>query len=389
MRTALKCLLLLMTFNLYAATVTEWYVKTDNDQVKLKVDFFMTSTCPHCHKADAFLKQLEKNVDWLIVNRYVINKDKSALALFNQKLREFHASDFRVPSILFCHSRWVGFDTAQTTGEQLLKGLSYCHQQIKKEGHLTSLTKEVLNRWSLSPFQLSKTAAEYSAFSIITSTAFFDAFNPCSVFAFILFLGFLFVYPARREKIIVGILMIVAFGIAHYLQQAKIEAYYQLLIWIRWLVILLGAGLVIFSVLSLRKIQLTITGYFLAFLSAIAVFAYQQTCSRLNFSLFFQQWLDVEKVQPSLAAFYQLSYQLIYLVPLIALWLAALYFFSGQRGRFYQPYLTFIGQLYLFAIGLILIAYPLFLSELMWSVLLIVLLTFIGWFAIWQKYRTR
>lgn len=388
MRTGLKLLLLFIAFNLGAASVSDGYVKTNDHRIEIKVDLFMTSTCPHCHKADAFFQDIEKQVDWLKVNRHVIDKDKEALAFFNQKLRTLHVMDFSVPAMFFCGSRWVGFDTVQTTGRELLKGLSYCHQQIKKEGELTPLTREVLNRWSQSPFQLSS-MDERPPFLILAGTALLDAFNPCSLFAFALFVGFLFVYPDRRGKIITGLLMMAAFALSHYLQQAQAEWYYRLLGGLRWPALILGTGLLLFSLSFLRKIQAATLGYLLAFLSAIVVFSYQQTCIQQNLSLFFQQWLGAEKFTASQSAFYQLSYQLIYLIPLLLFLLLDLYVLSGRRDRAYHFYWLYSGQLYLFAIGLILMVYPSFLAALYGSVLLILLLTFIAWFAARWKYKHR
>ena len=113
--------------NLWADTISSpWYTQTADKKTVLNVALFLSSTCGHCHKADEFFQKIEPTHPWLHVTRYTVDKDKKALTQFNQFLMEQHMSDFAVPSVFFCNSRWVGFATAETTGKNLLDGRYSC-----------------------------------------------------------------------------------------------------------------------------------------------------------------------------------------------------------------------------------------------------------------------
>lgn len=94
----------------------------------VEMDLFVSSTCPHCHKAEAFFNSKASEMPWLKINKYVINEDKAALELFYQRLKAINASDFTVPTLFFCGSRRVGFDTPEQAGAKLIQELQYCHE---------------------------------------------------------------------------------------------------------------------------------------------------------------------------------------------------------------------------------------------------------------------
>jgi glutaredoxin len=142
-------LLSLFSLQLWAGAMSfAWYTTAPDQHVILNVELFISSTCPYCHKADVFFKEIEPSTPWLHVHRHLINEDKSALDLFNQFLTDQNARDFSVPSIFFCNSRWLGFDSEQTTGNDLLKALAYCKNDIEKEGRLTDETIITLRQWA-------------------------------------------------------------------------------------------------------------------------------------------------------------------------------------------------------------------------------------------------
>jgi len=380
----LKLLLLLITTQLAVAQDSQWYSINDNKQVTLNVELFMTTTCPHCKKAEAFLNQLEEKKPWIRVKRYYINKNKEDLLLFHQKLRKNHVFDFKVPSIIFCGVRWVGFESAQSTGKELTRVFQYCRNQIQKEGTLTPMTEEILTRWSLSPFELDS-SKDTSELLIVAGTALIDAFNPCSLFAFLLFLSFLLLMKSRMELIIVGLLMIISFGLTHYLQQAQVVLYYQLLLWFRWPTLLVGIGLLLYSLMSFFKIRLTAFAYILALVASFTTLLYQQSCIETNLSLFYQQWLVSQVESNFMRVLYQLIYQMIYLVPLIMILILSFYIHSGSRWNKYKNYFTFIGQLALIAISLIMIAHPSLFSDRYWSFALTFFVVLTGWLAVLIK----
>src|SRR3990167_8779536 len=111
--------------------------------VQLRVDLFLSTTCPHCRAADRFFRQLETKKAWLAVHRYYINEDKVGLDRLNDLViaQKIKITPFAVPAIFFCDARWLGFDSANKTGKEILNGLTYCHNQLIATGKLTPMTE--------------------------------------------------------------------------------------------------------------------------------------------------------------------------------------------------------------------------------------------------------
>lgn len=139
--------LLLISTNTFALDVNNWYEINNKKEVTLNVSLFMSSECPHCHKASEFFSVLEKE-PWIKINRYVINQSDEALKNFYVYLQHFLSDDFAVPTVFFCDSRWVGFISEEVSGKKLLESLNYCRAQIAKEGSLSQATIQVLREKS-------------------------------------------------------------------------------------------------------------------------------------------------------------------------------------------------------------------------------------------------
>jgi glutaredoxin len=381
MTTAFRTILFLMVLcsSLWASTSPNpWYTQQENKDVTLNVELYVSSTCKYCHRADAFFSELETTAPWLHVTRYTINQDKQALIRFNQLLAEQNGYDFSVPSVFFCNSRWIGFSTNETTGKDLLRGLNYCKSEIEKSGTLTPVTVNVLKRWANANLFDSAMVENPSAVKYITTIALMDAYNPCSLFCITGFFALLFLLDNRKKQMITGLLFLVAVGTVHYFQQVHASAFFGLLPWLR--LPAAGTGLFAFYLAGqyYRKRTATNLLFLLSFLLAFMIQAYQQTCV-MNWSYIFEQWLYNQQLTLGQHILYQVAYQSMYLLSLLLvlilyILLIRIEFFA----RFKQKFLV-TGVLYIMAIGLIMIVYPLALANLALSLFVIVSLFIAGW----------
>ena len=380
MKTVFKLFFVFFIFNVSAwasDAPPSWYTQGVDKKVTLNVQLFLSTTCSHCQKANAFFNDVATQYPDLNIQRNIINEDKNALLFFNRLLTEQHMDDFSVPSIYFCNSRWVGFASAETTGKDLVRAMNYCKQQIEKNGSLTPATVDTLRHWANANKFDSGMVGEPSALRYTVTVALTDAFSPCAFFCFIAFLAFLFIGKTRQEQISAGFIFMIALVIMHYFQQAYANLFYELLPWFRIPAALLG-GLTIYFVVQYYKKQFDVRLYYgIAFLSGLFVTAYQQTCV-MNWSYIFEQWLNNQQVPILYHGMYQLLYQALYMLP--ALIMLAFYwtFRNTRRITAWAPRLVNIGLLFIVAIALLLIIYPLALSYLSVSLVLFVLLIACG-----------
>jgi glutaredoxin len=387
-------LLSILFFLMTASSVAEPAVNYPNSTVdQIKVDLFLSSTCPHCHKADEFFKLLESQLSWIVVHRYIVDQDKSALDEFYKHLQAVGSYNFAVPGIFFCNSRWTGFVDTNSSGKILYKALSYCHEQIKQQGELSTGTVEVLKQWSqVNAVMISPSIAD-SHLKFILFTALMDSISPCSLFCLMLFFAFIWLFPThRRTQWLLGIVFIVALMAIHFVAQIFSGFFYQRLLMLRLPAAMMGLVLLSYVLFCFQRLtnrrQLIAkrTACILLPISVWIVFIYQQTCV-LNLSLIFEQWLIKNPVSVSRFFSYVSLYHLIYLIPLVLV--LVIYQLLSPRSRIkkYQNALKYAAGILLAAIAFLLIAYPLWLSHRNVSLIVFMSSILIGYFL--EKYYER
>lgn len=360
---------LLFSTTLWADVPSPWYTQQTNHQIVLQVDLFLSTTCAHCKKADAFFRQIEPQIPWLHVNRHVINESKPALIRFNEFLMDQGMEDFAVPSVFFCNARWVGFVNEKTTGKELLQALRYCQQQIEKKGELTSPAVATLKRWAHASLFDSAMVDSPTVPQYISVIALTDAFNPCALFCFTGFLALLFLQNNQKQTVLVGGLFILVMGVMHYLQQSHTSAFFEWLPWFRLPAIGVGLGGIFLAYQShlsnVEALSLRVLFIF-SLLLAIVLSMYQQTCL-MNWGNVFNQWLSNQPISNTQAMRYQWTYQALYILPLL---ISLIFYIALKQRTFLKPWKPFfkdLGFYYLLAIALILIFHPQALSHMVLS----------------------
>lgn len=379
------CLFFVVNANLWAEPSSHtWYQLSSNKQAVILVDLFMTSSCPYCHKEDAFIRHIESQNPWLKVQRHYIDKDKNALIYFNQLLTQQNMNDFSVPSLFFCNSRWVGFAGAETTGNDLLNALSYCKQQIERDGKLTPIVVNVLKRKANATLFDTGMVDTPSPLYYIIGMAVIDACNPCALFVFASLLALLLVQNSKKEQLITGGIYVTTGALIHYFQQTNPNAYFSILPWLRFPAAIVGL-MCLYLVLRIYQKRTTQYGmYLLAFLIALMMQTYQQTCLQ-NWSYIFEQWLNNQQFTAAHHALYQLFYQLTY----VLCFLLVVYLYVGISrltlfNKFRKQREVF-GVLLLLFMSFILILYPMLLAHFALSLGAIVLVLLMSFLIIQKK----
>jgi hypothetical protein len=361
-----------------ASYAQNWYSLDINKKATLHVELFLSSQCPHCHKADAFFREIEARTPWIHITRYTINTNKQALLKFNERLSEQNSTDFSVPSMFFCNSRWVGFDSANTTGKDLYRALIYCKKQIEQKGSLAQETTTVLNQWANANKFNSKLRGNPSALQYVTVVALMDANNPCALFCTLGFFALLFIQNKRNNLLFTGLIFVLTVATVHYIQQTHATLFYELLAWLRLPAVLVGF-LTLFLIrhyYNKRKVNNLL--YLLAFLLAFLVQSYQQTCV-MNWSYIFQHWLSKQTFSSSTLVIYQLFYQILYLIPLLVILFVYILVMRMKTFSKRKLQLTIFGFLLLSVLALFLIIYPKGLSNYVYSILSLVFSLGLSW----------
>lgn len=387
-----SCLFLINLSMGYADSerTSEWFSK-DSTGITLNVNLFLSSTCEHCHKADAFFQELEHQLPWVSVHRYIINDDKPALKFFYEQLQHVKSNNFSVPTWFFCDSRWSGFHSAQTTGIGIVRALNYCRQQIEKEGKLKPVAVKTLRQWSGTnsediSFDMNKTGL--TPLERLVTTALAEAISPCSLFCLFLFLGFLWTNSqSRLRQFAVGMTFIATLGLIRYFNFAASIQYQQVISHWAFASMFAGTLLLLYVLVntyaSLQERVGRYVGWFfpLIIITTSVVYVNQQDC---NFSVgaVFQQWLQTQSLTTAAYYFYQFSYMSIYL---FALFLVLIFFvLVNKRPR---QLLSYTAYILLASTGLLLLMYPKALTNFMLSSLILFYSFLIAWIFVRRKNR--
>lgn len=370
--------LFLLNFNLWAEN-TSWYAFDSEKKVLINVELFLTSTCSHCLKADYFFKDIEKQSPWLRIKPYFIDKDKEALMRFNQLLIEKNLTDFYTPSIFFCNTRWVGFESDETTGKDLLRALNYCKEQIQQNGKLTKSTEEVLSHLANGSMFNSLPQKNLGIGHYLVVLALLDAFSPCALFGIGGFFALLCLQDTFRKQWITGLMFVLVVGILHYVQQTQVNFFYKLLPWLRIPAALTGLFAVLGILFYYKKKEQHSLLFLMLFFLILIVQWYQQTCI-MNWSYMFQQWLDNLSINPEVYNLFQTIYQVMYLVPLMIITLIYIFIIRTKKLISFKPLLKGISWIFLTALSLHLLLYPKALSYSDWSIIISIVSIVLGCF---------
>ncbi|OGV51415.1 MAG: hypothetical protein A3F46_05880 [Legionellales bacterium RIFCSPHIGHO2_12_FULL_42_9] len=349
-----------------------WFTQNSQHKhdVQLRVDLFLSTTCPHCRAANHFFHQLETKKPWLSVHRYYINKDKVALDRLNDLViaQQIKINPFAVPAIFFCDARWLGFDNTHNIEKEILKELSYCHKQIVATGLLTPMTVNAIRKAGVSEWYQSNIVGNPSWSELIVTLAGFDVLMSCSLLGFLVMFAFLFLIPKKNLRLVFGGLFLFCVGLIHYLQQVYTAFFYELIQGVRWPAVGVGLLLLGFIIscyckkIDCLKLTCTLKGVVqgvVMLLSVALVYSYYQGCLP-NYSLVFQHYLVAHTLTTERQFVYTLLYQIVYLLALALLLVIAL--IGSARVIKYQQVLRKLVCLVLLFSALFLIIYPLLLE---------------------------
>lgn len=334
-----------------------WFEFDKQHEVNLTVDLYLSSICPHCHKADDFFSEQEKKLPWLKVHRHLINQDKQALRIFYDQLKaEGDETNFFVPAIFFCQSHWTGFNTARDSGEILLKNILYCREKIQQEGTLTQATKQVLKEKGKASELFAKSGELPDRSSFIILAGLTDAFAACNFFCFTAFISCLWLLPWRlKMQWMGGGLLVLVIGLIHYLQESQVDLYSMPMAGLPFYTFIIGAILLVWVTLLVTKSPILTT--FVGVLSLCAIYYCQQTCL-LNVAYVFEHWLVEQSYSSPIRALCVFIYQLCYVLPLL-IWVVVWSFLSERAWVIRRKSaMVFFARAFLFYVSLLLMVYP-------------------------------
>lgn len=317
---------------------------------EVRLTYFWSRYCPHCKEAKPFIEQLQKKYAWLNLQSYDLVGNKDNQQLYLEMAGQLGEQAKSVPAFIFCGQMRVGYDQAETTGQELEAKLIDCHKQIQPN------TARQEGRFNI-PWLGS---IHYRDFSLPTFTliiAALDAFNPCAFFVLIFLLSLMVHHHSRSKMLAVGTTFVLCSGLMYFLFMAAWLNLFLITEELLFITAIAGLIAIVFGLLNIKDYFFFKQGVSLSlsetskdklftrirYLSqngnwpamiiatiilAIAANSYELLCTA-GLPMVFTRVLTLSELPLSQYYFYLAFYNIIYITPLLLIVIA----FSWTLGR--------------------------------------------------------
>ncbi len=243
----LRCLLLVLIVALFqgpgarASNDGLWHGLDAQGDVRVRLYFFQSETCPHCARAEPFIHGLKKRYPWLEVDSREVTRSAANLQFFGRLAARIGEDIRGVPAFFACGEMIVGFDDAAGIGRQVEGLVVGCHASLVGGAAAPAAEPPEDPRIDV-PLLGSLDAGALSLPVLTLVLGGLDAFNPCAFFVLLFLLSLLVHARSRARMALVGGIFVLFSGLLYFVFMA---AWLNLfLVLERGQVVVLAAGLV-------------------------------------------------------------------------------------------------------------------------------------------------
>jgi len=376
-----------------------WHSRDSQGGVRVKLYFFRSETCPHCARAEPFIRDLSERHAWLDVDSREVTRSAANLEFFGLLAARIGEAIQGVPAFFICGEMIVGFDNAAGIGRRVESRAVGCHRRLL-EGAASLATEPTPEDKVDIPLLGALDAAALSLPVLTLVLGGLDAFNPCAFFVLLFLLSLLVHARSRARMALVGGIFVLFSGLLYFVFMA---AWLNLfLVLERGRLVVLAAGLIavvlglvnIKDFVSFRKgpslsipervkpglfarmrglisaesLPALLTG---TVVLATAANTYELLCTS-GLPMVYTRILTLAEIPATTYYLYIAAYNVIYMVPLTAIvvvftaTLGARKLTEGQ-GRA----LKLLSGLMMLGLGVVLLAAPALLDNLLTTILLL------------------
>ena len=343
---------------------------------KINIYLFYSSTCPHCHDEIEHLKEVEKKYKGKInIYKYEVTNDKKNNTLMKTVKSLFEFDGMGVPFTVIGEEYIYGFSENSTEIEDTLD--KYLEEE-KKEVNDKNYNLPILGKIKASKVNVSIVAVVLG---------FIDGFNPCAMWILLLLINMCISVKSRKKMFLVGLTFILTSGIVYFLSMLGIGFILDLAMVsvIRDIIALLAIVLGIYNlyvyvktrkdsgchVVDKKKRKRIITrmdlilenkvGLFMVLgtiVLALSVNLVELACS-LGFPTIFLEILSINDITGFSKILYLLIYIFFYLIDDLVVFLIAVFTLKSKGiSTKYNKFVNLIGGILMIIMGILLIFKP-------------------------------
>jgi hypothetical protein len=337
-----------------ARAASPWVEAGPEGQPQVQLYFFWSLKCPHCLEARPHIEALAGQHDWLRLHSLELSRHPDHVERYLTMAESLGQRAEAVPALIFCGEMLVGWESPGTTGAYLSQRLAACRDRVAAGDPARTPQPDAQPGVPL----IGSMDLESLSLPMLTLVlAGMDAFNPCAFFV-LLFLLSLLVHQQRRSRmLLIGGIFVFFSGLMYFAFMAAWLNLFRLMAGLAWVTAAAGGLAVLMGLVNVkdffafkqglslsipesRKADIFRRGRailvagslptMLAATVALAVAAnfYELLCTA-GFPMVYTRLLTLHELQPGTHYLYLALYNLIYILPLLAIVLA----FAFSMGR--------------------------------------------------------
>jgi hypothetical protein len=216
-----SCLILLGSPLAGAAEDISWVVQGADGSNRVGLWFFWSERCPHCREALPFIEGLSARNTWLEVHSLEIARHRDHAALYVRMAAALGEEARAVPAFLACGQMLTGFDRAEGIGAQVLALAQSCRSGGLPGGRSVPEGAQASAEVPLSLPVLGEVDPKGLSLPLFTLVmAGLDAFNPCAFFVLLFLLSLMVHARSRGRMLLIGGTFVLVSGLVYFLFMA-------------------------------------------------------------------------------------------------------------------------------------------------------------------------
>jgi thiol-disulfide isomerase/thioredoxin/glutaredoxin-related protein len=219
---------------------------------KVTVYFFWGKGCSHCSNEKIFLKKLKKRLLNIEVISYEIWENEQNLLLLKKISKKMDIDVSAIPVTIIANKYFIGFSDEKTTGRDIEKAIieaqENCSPDLIKELVLENEINSSKDKKG--EYDTPKTLSipffgqiEIKNISLPLLTILFgaiDGFNPCAMWVLVMLISFLMGLQNRKKMLILGSLFIFVSALVYFMFMVAWLNFLQFFAYIQWIKVTVG-----------------------------------------------------------------------------------------------------------------------------------------------------
>ena len=104
-----------------------WFGTAADGSPTVRLYYFYSPTCPHCQAAKPLVNDFAARTPWLELQAYPVKDNRDNARFYFNTAKALGVEALSVPGFVFCRQVRIGYDSAETTGAELIQALEQCH----------------------------------------------------------------------------------------------------------------------------------------------------------------------------------------------------------------------------------------------------------------------